>query len=68
MDDLGLFYEFIPYNYFTYIKITKLFNEDVKYKLTILVCKYIIHFHNIHEDELELAFFTNNFIKILHVL
>ena len=55
-------------NYFTYIKITKLFNEDVKYKLTILVCKYIIHFHNIHEDELELAFFTNNFIKILHVL
>jgi DNA polymerase III delta prime subunit len=55
-------------NYFTYIKITTLFNEDVKYKLTILVCKYIIHFHNIHEDELELAFFTNNFIKILHVL
>jgi len=55
-------------NYFTYIKITTLFNEDVKYKLTILVCKYIIHFHNIHEDELELAFFTNNFIKILHAL
>ena len=55
-------------NYFTYIKITTLFNEDVKYKLTILVCKYIIHFHNIHEDELELAFFTNNFIKLLHEL
>ena len=55
-------------NYFTYIKITTLLNEDVKYKLTILVCKYIIHFHNIHEDELELAFFTNNFIKTLHVL
>lgn len=55
-------------NYFTYIKITTLLNEDVKYKLTILVCKYIIHFHNIHEDELELAFFTNNFIKIMHAL
>jgi len=54
-------------NYFTYIKITTLFNESVKYKLTILVCKYIIHFHNIHEDELELAFFTNNFIKTLQV-
>ena len=53
-------------NYFTYIKITTLLNEDIKYKLTILVCKYIIHFHNIHEDELELAFFTNNFIKLLH--
>ena len=55
-------------NYFTYIKITTLLNEDFKYKLTILICKYIIHFHNIHEDELELAFFTNNFIKTLHVL
>jgi DNA polymerase III delta prime subunit len=53
-------------NYFIYIKITNLLNEDVKYKLTILVCKYIIYFHNIHEDELELAFFTNNFIKLLH--
>ena len=52
-------------NYFIYIKITNLLNEDVKYKLTILVCKYIIYFHNIHEDELELAFFTNNFIKLL---
>lgn len=54
-------------NYFTYIKITQLLSEDIKYKLTILICKYIIHFHNIHEDELELAFFTNNFIKLLHI-
>ena len=52
-------------NYFIYIKMTNLLGEDVKYKLTILVCKYIIYFHNIHEDELELAFFTNNFIKLL---
>lgn len=52
-------------NYFIYIKITNLLSEDVKYKLTILVCKYIIYFHNIHEDELELTFFTNNFIKLL---
>ena len=54
--------------YFTYIKITNLLNENIKYKLTMLICKYIIHFHNIHEDELELAFFTNNFIKLLHML
>jgi DNA polymerase III delta prime subunit len=52
-------------NYFTYIKITNLLNEDIKYKLTTLICKYIIHFHNIHEDELELAFFTNSFVKLL---
>ena len=55
-------------NYFTYIKITTLLNEDIKYQLTTLICKYIIHFHNIHEDELELAFFTNNFIKLLYVV
>jgi replication factor C subunit 2/4 len=54
-------------NYFTYIKITELLSEDIKYKLTTLICKYIIHFHNIHEDELELAFFTNSFIKLLVV-
>lgn len=54
-------------SYFTYIKITTLLSEDIKYKLTILVCKYIIHFHNIHEDELELAFFTNNFIKLFNM-
>ena len=53
-------------NYFTYVKITNLLTEDIKYKLTTLICKYIIHFHNIHEDELELAFFTNSFIKLLY--
>jgi len=54
-------------NYFTYVKITTLLDEEIKYKLTILICKYIIHFHNIHEDEIELAFFTNNFIKLVHI-
>jgi len=54
-------------NYFTYVKITTLLDEELKYKLTILICKYIIHFHNIHEDEIELAFFTNNFIKLVHI-
>ena len=53
-------------SYFTYVKITNLLNEDVKYNITKFICKYIIHFHNIHEDELELAFFTNSFIKLLY--
>jgi DNA polymerase III delta prime subunit len=52
-------------NYFLYIKITNLLTENIKYKLTSLVCKYIIYFHNIHEDELELALFTNNFIHLI---
>ena len=51
-------------NYFLYIKLTNLLNDNIKYKLTTLVCKYIIYFHNIHEDELELALFTNNFVQL----
>jgi len=51
-------------NYFVYIKLTDLLNDSIKYKLTTLVCKYIIYFHNVHEDELELALFTNNFVQL----
>ncbi len=51
-------------NYFLYIKLTHLLNDNLKYKLTTLLCKYIIYFHNVHEDELELALFTNNFMQL----
>ena len=51
-------------NYFLYIKLTNLLDDNIKYKLTSLVCKYIIYFHNVHEDELELALFTNNFVNL----
>jgi len=30
-----------------------------------LLCKYISIFHNIHEDEIELALFTNNLFQLL---
>jgi DNA polymerase III delta prime subunit len=52
-------------NYFMFIKITNILNEDQKYKIIPLLCKYITIFHNIHEDEIELALFTNNLIKYL---
>ena len=52
-------------NYFIFIKITMLLNEDEKYKVIPFICKYITIFHNIHEDEIELALFTNNLCKIL---
>lgn len=52
-------------NYFIFIKITTLLSEDEKYKIIPYICKYITIFHNIHEDEIELALFTNNLIKIL---
>lgn len=52
-------------NYFLFVKITDLLTEEQKYKTIPLLCKYIIMFNNLHEDPIELTFFTNNFIKVL---
>tara|TARA_B100000424_G_scaffold113966_1_gene85830 strand:- start:5280 stop:6233 length:954 start_codon:yes stop_codon:yes gene_type:complete len=52
-------------NYFLFIKTCDIVNEEQKYEIIKLLCKYITIFHNIHEDEIELAFLTNNLIKLL---
>ena len=51
-------------NYFLYIKNTILLDEKEKYKIIHLISRYITIFHNIHEDVIELALFTNNVIDI----
>ena len=53
-------------NYFLFVKITNNLSEDEKYKIIKLICKYITYFYNIHEDESELALFTNNLISIFN--
>lgn len=50
-------------NYFTFVKITDLLSEDEKYNIIPYICKYITIFHNLHEDEIELVFFTNNIVN-----
>jgi DNA polymerase III gamma/tau subunit len=52
-------------NLFLYIKTTNILNENQKYEIVPIICKYISAFHNIHEDEIELVLFTNNIIKQL---
>ena len=52
-------------NYFLFVKITSLLTETQKYDIIPVVCKYITIFHNIHEDEIELALFSNNLFRIL---
>jgi DNA polymerase III delta prime subunit len=52
-------------NYFLFVKNTDILNETEKYNVIPIICKYITIFHNIHEDEIELALFTNNLIAIL---
>ena len=51
---------------FTFVKTTSHLNENEKYSIIPIICKYITIFHNIHEDEIELAMFTNNIYKVLH--
>ena len=51
-------------NFFLFVKTTTLLTEGEKYKVIPSICKYITIFHNVHEDEIELALFTNNLISI----
>ena len=52
-------------NYFSFIKNTDILDEMQKYKIIAILCKYITVFHNVHEDEIELALFTNNALSEL---
>jgi DNA polymerase III delta prime subunit len=53
------------YDYFFYfVKITKCIEERMKYSILPLLCKYIMLFHKVHEDAIELAFLTNNLYEL----
>jgi DNA polymerase III delta prime subunit len=52
-------------NLYLYIKVTDIICEENKYVIIKLLCKYIIIFYNIHEEEIELVLFTNNLIEYL---
>jgi DNA polymerase III delta prime subunit len=53
-------------SYFSFIKHTRQFTEEQKYSIVPYICKYITIFHTIHEDQIELFFFTNNLLNLLH--
>jgi DNA polymerase III delta subunit len=54
-------------NFFLFVKITNIITEEQKYDIVEIICKYITIFHNIHEDEIELALFSNNLYNILYL-
>tara|TARA_Y100000389_G_scaffold161386_1_gene163791 strand:+ start:678 stop:1688 length:1011 start_codon:yes stop_codon:yes gene_type:complete len=49
--------------YLNYIKITNIIEENIKYNIIILISKYNLIFYNIHEDIIELTFFTSSIIN-----
>lgn len=57
IDILDMFYSFI--------KNTTLLNETQQYKILPVICKYITHFHNLHENIIEVVLFTYDINKIL---
>mgnify|MGYP001302125625 FL=1 len=52
-------------NYFIFIKTTTFIDENLKYKIIKVICKYISIFHTLHENELELVLFTDDLINLL---
>ena len=50
--------------FFLFIKTTECLLEEEKYKWIPLICKYITIFHTIHEEEMELALFTNESLHL----
>jgi DNA polymerase III delta prime subunit len=52
--------------FFSFVKVTTMLSEDQKYKIVPLLCKYITIFHNLHEEMIELALFTNDVYSIFH--
>ena len=51
--------------FISFVKQTSILSEDVKYEIIPFLCKYITIVHNVHEDEIELALFTNNLQSLL---
>ena len=52
-------------SYFSFIKVTDILDEQQKYSIIPLICKYITVFYNLHEDDIELKFFTNELVATL---
>jgi DNA polymerase III gamma/tau subunit len=51
--------------FFNFVKTTGSLNEDEKYRVIPVICNYITIFHNVHEDCIELALFSNNIYRVL---
>lgn len=53
-------------SYFSHVKTSPVLPQEDKYRLIPVICKYMMIFHNIHEDEVELSFFTADVLRALN--
>jgi len=49
--------------FFSFIKTTNMLNEDEKYKIVPILCKYITYFHSLHEDVVEVVMFSSEIVE-----
>jgi hypothetical protein len=54
--------------FYTFIKMTNVLTDEIKYQIIPFLCKYITIFNKLHEDVIELAFFTNNLNTVINPL
>ena len=54
-------------SYFQFVKFTTILDEIDKYKTIKFIMKYIAYFHTLHENPIELTFFTFDLIEHLNV-
>lgn len=53
--------------FFFFVKTTDKLSENTKYEMIPYICKYITIFHNLHEDIIELALFTNSLFQDISI-
>lgn len=51
--------------FFNFLKITNNLEEEIKYLIIPIICKYITIFNTIHENKIELALFTRDIVLLM---
>lgn len=51
--------------FFNFLKITNNLEEEIKYSIIPIICKYITIFNTIHENKIELALFTRDIVLLM---
>ena len=51
--------------FFSFVKTTQYLDEERKYKILPVLCKYITYFHSLHEDVVEIVIFTQEIYDII---
>ena len=51
--------------FFSFVKTTQYLDEERKYKILPILCKYITYFHSLHEDVVEIVLFTQEIYDLI---